>query len=1539
MKQSVALLLVLAMLIVLLPTLEIKTSAENTDELPVLNKTIVGTVSFQSFNFLGDNDTGEDGTDYSTTFYYTDDYFSPSAVNPKVSEITDATQAWTELEDVSMAACSMDFAVASYTSAVGDVMGVSARTWDNTDYTGEYGFHPENGKSENVIQFLSSCGFDNIEPVNLNKRPTNDSIGYTLGSKEITVWDETTHSNETYTLVAVGVRGAGYGAEWASNVTIGNTSTNALPSNGRHYGFDHSADIVCSGIRDYLEELGGKGKLNDRVKYWVTGFSRAGAVANLVAGKLTDRASTDYYSSQDDIYGYTWECPQGAATHDDALSYKNIHNIINAMDAVPKVSPSDFDHCRLGVDYQMPYHGNTDSSTNEIYYKRMFEVLKTIAVGNGTAPDPLVDDGNTNAAYDGYVSPSQYPYNSKMTMYKMSGWQLIQDAIAGTDTLMSNFGTVLAQGNVNVPVLGASDGGWYIDQFIDELIDVFLTSNAWVGDIGNNRTAIQNRTTFIQNYQADFRTLLGYFLDFSGPAFLGMLPKLISAIQPQFTDITNIGLGLAFYNFYNDPTGTYKNSVKYTPMYLVYRAAGWWGKKTKDVLISKAREAAIEVADDMTSGFTDPQGITRAQMHSAMGNIVELVVNLYAYELDAYESQYLGTTLRYMWTILCTHEQETVLSWIMSLDPNHINRGYRTLTVPKATDVKLMLFRDEYADLEGTLSASGQGVLAAECKNGKYVPLKDPGGTEQNTLDERISVMDDGTNMIIRYPSMLDIRLDITTADEDTSFDDITFQLDDYMTKTETKDVSTGEKQYGDEYDSSSYKKITNVSSQTNAETYNGYNRYTIPLSSHDTLQIMANGTTTYDNSGSGDSEVYSINKLIYANTIVEGQIQSDEGDVETYVPYVMDRDATQYTCETMQNQISYTGTKGEGVSTSSVTGLGEEEPDAHIGNVIQITIPAVKDNNVVRSYFVTDSSKENNQRLVTTSEEYEAKNVTTRTTDSFTVDTGTDIPGILQAEDQVYHVFYAGDFPSTFTLVHQDGTSETITVKNATKGYDVTQNLAEDTLYGGLFLKSDYSTPAKQPGTRLIPEDGAKYYMREVSKQYLNLRTIYTRKSGNIVGSYLIANVDTDNYDQVGFRYGGRTDVSSEDVYDEVVVVTVSNGIRKENPVDAATLFGGTASGKLAVDTTNRKDYSGTVQAYWITMDQVLVTGPSVRTMADGEREADNSAKSVCTAVKDSDSKKATKLNVQTSFIPDAEGDVTPVEDKTAVLRYVTASLDGNIALNFYMQLGANAAADADAYMLFEIPGMERTKSKVKLSDAVVKKIGNEEYYVFSTGMAAKDMTGEVNAQFVQSDGTQSIEYSYTVRKYCDYIINHPENYTENAVALAKAILNYGGYAQEYFKYNTSDLANEGLNLALPEVELDDSYLPTENGRCTGLTYKGTSLLLKTTTSLKHYFALDNPDRYRFEFAGEEIPVELNKDNGLYYVRIGGIFAGDLDKPFALTVTNREDGSVYNLSYSVYTNIRKTLEKGKDIAAERMMKALYAFGEAAKAYFSETTS
>ncbi|MBR3569306.1 MAG: S-layer homology domain-containing protein [Oscillibacter sp.] len=253
------------------------------------------------------------GRDYSAVCYYSDDYFSASPYE----------------YNQSLATMSLSFAMSAFASG------------DQPRYA---------DKSANARDLLKKIGaaesaIDTNEWFTL--RPETDSIGVVSGSKPISV------NGEPYTLIAVAMRGGGYGREWASNFTIGET--------GQHSGFDTAKNNVLGYLKDYIA----KQKITGRVKFWVTGFSRAAATANLVAGELDkgyDFGADITYAPQD-VYAYCFETPAGALVEETRNQevYYNIFNIINQSDPVPFVAPSSLGFGRYGIDRYLP---SAQSSSN-----------------------------------------------------------------------------------------------------------------------------------------------------------------------------------------------------------------------------------------------------------------------------------------------------------------------------------------------------------------------------------------------------------------------------------------------------------------------------------------------------------------------------------------------------------------------------------------------------------------------------------------------------------------------------------------------------------------------------------------------------------------------------------------------------------------------------------------------------------------------------------------------------------------------------------------------------------------------------------------------------------------------------------------------------------------------------------------------------------------------------------------------------------------------------------------------------------------------
>lgn len=188
-----------------------------------------------------------------------------------------------------------------------------------------------------LIVFFQGMGFDQIESDTYRTDPTADSIAFGIAAKE---------TGDT-TIVACAVCGGDYGLEWASNLTVGDSV--------RSEGFQDAAQKVEAALDAYLEEH----HVSGDVKLWVTGYSRAGAAANIVAA---DAADSGRY---DDVYAYTFATPR---TTREPGSYSNIFNIIQKEDVVPKVPLADWGFERYGTDLFL-VSPETDSDCEEVLGK------------------------------------------------------------------------------------------------------------------------------------------------------------------------------------------------------------------------------------------------------------------------------------------------------------------------------------------------------------------------------------------------------------------------------------------------------------------------------------------------------------------------------------------------------------------------------------------------------------------------------------------------------------------------------------------------------------------------------------------------------------------------------------------------------------------------------------------------------------------------------------------------------------------------------------------------------------------------------------------------------------------------------------------------------------------------------------------------------------------------------------------------------------------------------------------------------------------
>lgn len=269
-----------------------------------------------TFNYAGarDKDSPDIKKDYPQTYHYSDVYFEQKA----------------SLYNPSLATMSMCMVMSGFNS---NADASTSITDDNSKYSEKY---------KNAEKLLTDIGFTEIEAnADYKIKPTENSFGVITGHKEITI------NGKKKTLIAQIGRGGNYGVEWSGNFMVG--------AAGEHQGFAEARDKAHGWLTNYINAHRSDPSFHEEdVVFWLSGYSRAAAVTNLLAGKMsTDLSIAGINYSNEDLYAYCLAPPMGALANESEAenrSYTNIHNVVNPNDFVPKVAPSAWDFTRYGVD-------------------------------------------------------------------------------------------------------------------------------------------------------------------------------------------------------------------------------------------------------------------------------------------------------------------------------------------------------------------------------------------------------------------------------------------------------------------------------------------------------------------------------------------------------------------------------------------------------------------------------------------------------------------------------------------------------------------------------------------------------------------------------------------------------------------------------------------------------------------------------------------------------------------------------------------------------------------------------------------------------------------------------------------------------------------------------------------------------------------------------------------------------------------------------------------------------------------------------------
>lgn len=289
-----------------------------------------------TFNY-GSAPAGKEGRDSQAVYHYSDSYFEQSAYAYR--------QEKNRPYDPRLATMSLNLELAAWSSI------------QEKNYL---------LKNRNAKNLLEEIGFEKFKAnQHFQERPSTDSIGAVIAQKKLTV------KEEDYTLIALAIRGGGYEAEWASNLTLGRS--------GEHQGFREASEKALTFLDQYLKEH----KVTGKVKLWINGYSRAAAVTNLTAGALNKgRKLASGELKAEDMYAFCFEAPAGTlkGTGNREGRHDNIVNVINVNDVVTKVGPEvyPFEFTRYGQDSSLPDKTLLPQEVYETAKSRMEAELKKL---------------------------------------------------------------------------------------------------------------------------------------------------------------------------------------------------------------------------------------------------------------------------------------------------------------------------------------------------------------------------------------------------------------------------------------------------------------------------------------------------------------------------------------------------------------------------------------------------------------------------------------------------------------------------------------------------------------------------------------------------------------------------------------------------------------------------------------------------------------------------------------------------------------------------------------------------------------------------------------------------------------------------------------------------------------------------------------------------------------------------------------------------------------------------------------------------------
>lgn len=166
--------------------------------------------------------------------------------------------------------------------------------------------YPAISVNHKLYTMLDEMNFLEPESWDTASEPDGHSMGTTVAHK-------TLESGQN--LVVVVPRSYNYMTEWLSNFNVG--------TEGDHAGFSESAGLVAGRLEQYIASHN-----LENNKIWIVGYSRGGAVVDLVGREINQNLAS-YSVATEDLYAYTFGAPRASVVETE---YANIHDVKDGND-------------------------------------------------------------------------------------------------------------------------------------------------------------------------------------------------------------------------------------------------------------------------------------------------------------------------------------------------------------------------------------------------------------------------------------------------------------------------------------------------------------------------------------------------------------------------------------------------------------------------------------------------------------------------------------------------------------------------------------------------------------------------------------------------------------------------------------------------------------------------------------------------------------------------------------------------------------------------------------------------------------------------------------------------------------------------------------------------------------------------------------------------------------------------------------------------------------------------------------------------------